>query len=115
MIDEFDYETEETIFKQGTHGDGFFILKSGALDVVKDGQVVTTLMTPGTIFGEIGHILDQPRTSSIVARSHCKVLRVTGESLESIVREHPAIASKIITTLAKRLEQTTQKLYGKES
>lgn len=110
MIDEFDYAPDEAVFKQGSSGDGFFILKSGAVDVVVDDKIVTTLMTPGTIFGEIAYILDQQRTASIVARSDSKILRVTGEDLEDIVKSHPKIAAKIMVTLAKRLEQTTQKL-----
>lgn len=113
MIDQFDYEPEESVFRQDTHGDGFFILKSGAVDVVKDGQVVTTLMNPGTVFGEIGFILDEPRTTSIVARTKSVILRVTGETLEEVVKEHPAIATKLLVTLARRLEQTTAKLYAK--
>lgn len=113
MIDTFEYEPEEAVFRQDTHGDGFFILKSGAVDVVKDGQVVTTLMNPGAIFGEIGFILDEPRTTSIIARTKSTILRVTGENLESMVKEHPAIAAKLLLTLARRLEQTTAKLYEK--
>lgn len=113
MIDEFDYEPEENVFRQDTHGDGFFILKSGAVDVVKDGKVVTTFMNPGSLFGEIGFILDKPRSTSIVARTKSKILRVTGESIEEMVKEHPAIASKLLVTLARRLEQTTAKLYNK--
>lgn len=113
MIDEFDYAPEESVFKQGSSGDGFFILKSGAVDVVVEGKVVATLMTPGTIFGEIAYILDEPRTASIIARGDSKILRVTGEDLEDIVKSHPKIAAKIMVTLAKRLEQTTAKLSSK--
>lgn len=113
MIDQFDYEPEEAVFRQDTHGDGFFILKSGAVDVVKDGQVVATMMNPGTMLGEIGFILDEPRTASVIARTKSVILRVTGENLESVVREHPAIATKLLVTLARRLEQTTAKLYAK--
>ena len=113
MIDQFDYVPEEALFRQGTHGDGFFILKSGAVDVVKDGQVVATMMNPGTMLGEIGFILDEPRTASVIARSNSVALRVTGENLESMMKEHPAIAAKLLVTLARRLEQTTAKLYAK--
>ncbi len=113
MIDQFDYEPEEAVFRQDSHGDGFFILKSGAVDVVKDGQVVATMMNPGSMLGEIGFILDQPRTASVIARTKSVILRVTGENLENVVREHPAIAAKLLITLARRLEQTTAKLYAK--
>ena len=113
MIDEFDYAAEESVFAQDSHGDGFYILKSGAVDAVKDGQIVATFMNPGTMFGEIGFILDEARTTSIIARTDSKILRVTGEDLEDVIKSHPKIAAKLLVTLAKRLEATTQKLYSK--
>jgi len=113
MIDEFDYAAEESVFAEGSHGDGFYILKSGAVDAVKDGQIVATFMNPGTVFGEIGFILEEARTTSIIARTESKILRVTGEDLEDVIKSHPKIAATLLVTLAKRLETTTQKLYSK--
>lgn len=110
MIDKFTYEPGETVFRQETHGEGFHVLLSGAVDVLRNGKVVSTLHAPGSLIGEIGFILGTPRTATVVARTPSVLLRVTGQNLESIVKDHPDITTKMLVTLAKRLTDATAKL-----
>ena len=72
--------------------------------------MLNVLMYPGTIFGEMGDILDKPRTCTVKARTNATVLKHESGDMQSIIREHPDIAFKILKTLASRLERTTQKL-----
>lgn len=105
-----EYKVGQTIIRQGDHGTAFFVLEKGAVEVVKDGFVLNVLMYPGTIFGELSGILEKPRTSSVRARTKTTVSKYEFEELESLVREHPEVAVRMLETLAGRVERTTQKL-----
>ena len=105
-----EYRIGATILKQGDASKGFFVLEKGAVEVYKNEMMLNVLIYPGTVFGEIGHILGTPRTCSIKARTHTRVVKYDSPDLETLVQQHPEIAVKIMQTLASRLERTTQKL-----
>lgn len=105
-----EYKVGETILKQGSESKGFYILEKGAVEIYKDGIMLNVLIYPGTIFGEIGDILCNPRTCTIKARSQTTLTKYECTDLQSLVKEYPEIAVKIMETLASRLERTTQKL-----
>jgi CRP/FNR family cyclic AMP-dependent transcriptional regulator len=100
----------QTILEQGQEGSGFFVLKSGTLEVFKDDILLAVIMYPGTIFGEMGDILGRPRTCTVKAKNTASIASYQVESLDSLVRTNPEIAVKLIRTLASRLDRTTQKL-----
>ncbi len=100
----------QTIIQQGEEGSGFFILKSGTLEVFKDDILLAVIMYPGTIFGEMGDILGRPRTCTVRAKNTARIAYHPIESLDALVRTNPEIAVKLIRTLASRLDRTTQKL-----
>ena len=110
MEEVIEIDAGKTFIEQGETGHGFYILKSGTLEVLKDGVLLSVLMYPGTIFGEMGDILGKPRTCSVKARNATKVVHIPGGDLEELFRESPEVGIKIIKTLATRLDRTTQKL-----
>ena len=108
--EELSFRPGATIIKQGDSGPGFFVLEKGSVEVYKDDLMLSVLMFPGTVFGELSDILDKPRTCTIKARTPTVVTKYEVQDMEAIIREHPDIALKIFKTLAGRLERTTQKL-----
>lgn len=105
-----EYSSGEIILHQGDSGRAFYVLEKGAVEIVKDGVVLNVLLFPGTLFGEVSAILGKPRTSTVRARTLTTVTKYEGMELDTLVREHPDIAAKMLETLAGRLERTTQKL-----
>jgi CRP-like cAMP-binding protein len=104
------YRQGATIIQQGDLGSGFYVLEKGAVEVYKDNIMLNILMYPGTIFGEMGDILEKPRTCTVKARTPTIVTKYETDDIETIIREYPEIAIQILKTLANRLERTTQKL-----
>lgn len=100
----------ETILRQGEEGSGFFVLKTGTLEVYKDDVLLAVIMYPGTIFGEMGDILGRPRTCTVKAKNSSTIAFYSVDSLDALVKDNPEIAVKLIRTLASRLDRTTQKL-----
>lgn len=100
----------ENIVEQGEDGSGFFILRKGTLEVFKDDVLLSVLMYPGTVFGEMSDILGGERTCTVRAKNPSEISHFNYPSLEELVREEPEVAVTIIKTLANRLDRTTQKL-----
>jgi CRP/FNR family transcriptional regulator, cyclic AMP receptor protein len=108
--EETDYAHGATIIHQGGTGGGFYILLAGAVEIFKDDLMLTTLMFPGTIFGEMADILHKPRSCTVKAKNSARIAFVKYEHIADLIREQPDVALKIMKALASRLERTTQKL-----
>jgi CRP-like cAMP-binding protein len=72
--------------EQGAVGDAFFAIRSGRVDVVRDGSIIGSL-GPGTHFGEIALLRDVPRTASVIARTPVRAFRLDREGFDQVVRE----------------------------
>jgi CRP/FNR family transcriptional regulator, cyclic AMP receptor protein len=59
------FDAGETVFAEGTRTGQLFILKSGAVSVVKGGIEIATVTEHGAIFGELSALLDQPHTADV--------------------------------------------------
>lgn len=103
------FKPGEKIIEEGEKGEGFFILQTGGLNVQKNGRVIAEIDEPGTIFGEMSDILDEPRTCTVIAKTDSYVIHIL-KNIDGIIDAYPSIAKKIIITLARRLEDTTKNL-----
>ena len=61
------YGAGATVFAEGTRTGQLFILKSGAVRVVKNGTEIARVAEPGAILGELSALLDQPHTADVCA------------------------------------------------
>lgn len=110
METEFDLPAGETVFRQGDTGHGFYILRSGTLEVYKNDLLLNVLTFPGTIFGEMSDILHQPRSCTIRTRTRCRLYYCDETDIKVLMQHQPDTVAKIIRTLASRLDRTTVKL-----
>ncbi len=76
----------ETLVVQGAVGDAFFAIRSGRVDIVRDGSIIGSLAS-GTHFGEIALLRDVPRTASVIARTPVRAFRLDREGFDQVVRE----------------------------
>jgi CRP-like cAMP-binding protein/Zn-dependent protease len=74
----------EIVVEQGAVGDAFYAIRSGQVDIVKDGEVVNTL-GPGQFFGEVALLLDVPRTATVRARTPVRAYRLTREGFDRLI------------------------------
>ncbi len=74
----------DTVVRQGQVGEHFYLVKSGALDVVKDGEAVASL-GPGAYFGEVALLRRVPRTATVVAQTSCELLAMRGANFRAMM------------------------------
>ena len=97
----------ETIVKEGEKSEGWYVLLSGKVGVFKRDLTVSEISDRGTIFGELGCILDIPRTATIQALEPTSVLFVQ-MTIEELAEKYPEVIKSILISLAERLAQTTE-------
>jgi len=107
------YHAGERLFEQGDEADAAFIIIDGEVDVlvqVGGGEQSVAVLGAGEIFGELGVLCDQPRTSAIAARSDLDTLRLDRKTVLSLMREFPDFSLEMARELGHRLERTTKDL-----
>ena len=61
------YQVGETVLAAGTTSGRLLVLKTGAVEVVKDGIQIAEVSEPGAVFGELSLLLDQPHAADVRA------------------------------------------------
>ena len=106
-IVEVEFQPGQVIARQGDVGTGLFIVASGKVQVVRDGETIATL-GPGEFFGELSVLDGLPRTAQVVAVEPTSCLGLASWEFEAVVREHPGVAIAVMRGLARRLRRLTE-------
>lgn len=105
------YSIGDTIARMGDPADGWYILLTGKVGVFKRDFTVAEIDKRGTVFGELGCILNIPRTATLQALEPSSVLFVQ-MSIDEVVEKHPEFAKRILVDLAERLTKTTESWWA---
>ncbi len=101
----------DTIARMGEPADGWYILLTGKVGVFKKDFTVAEIDQRGTVFGELGCILNRPRTATLQALEPTSVLFVQ-MSIDEVVQKYPDFAKRILIDLAERLTKTTESWWA---
>ena len=101
------YSIGDTIARAGDPADGWYILLAGKVGVFKRDFTIAEIHSRGTVFGELGCILNIPRTATLQALEPTSVLFIQ-MTLDEVVEKHPEFARRIVISLAERLAKTTE-------
>ena len=104
---EVDYGAGGVIVREGEIGTGFFVVVSGAVRVVRDGETVSTL-GPGDFFGELSVLDHRPRNAQVVAAEPTACLALASWDLETVITEQPRVALAMLRVLAGRLRDVSE-------
>ena len=77
----------DTVFRQGDHGDRFYVVEDGRCEVAIDGEKVADAW-PGETFGEIALLRDVPRTATVTAVEDTKLLALERDDFIAAVTGH---------------------------
>ena len=92
------------ILREGDDAKAMYWLVRGAVAVTSlDGESIHAELKPGAFFGEIGVLMDRPRTATIVARSRCLLVVLTKEDFKKILPRFPEVERAIRDEAKERL------------
>jgi MFS family permease len=77
----------DTVFRQGDHGDRFYIVEDGRCEITIDGENVADAW-PGETFGEIALLRDVPRTATVTAVDDTQLLALERDDFIAAVTGH---------------------------
>lgn len=98
-------EPQAVLVAEGARSGKLYILKSGDLEVVRDGSVVAGFEERGSMVGEMSALLDQPHSATVRSRSGAEVYVI--DDPVSFLDRNPAVSREIARSLAQRLHRTT--------
>jgi len=101
------YRGGETIVVEAEPSDGWYVLLSGKVGVYKKDFSVAEISKPGTVIGELGFLLNIPRTATLIAQESTLLLHVH-ITLDDLLTNYPAVVKHMIKILAERVVKTTE-------
>ena len=106
-MEEISFETGATIFSQGEQGDAFYLIQSGAVQVLLesggDKSEVVAILGPRDWFGEMALLTGEPRSATIRAVKSTSLWRLRREDWDELIEKHPTWLLQLSATLSKRL------------
>jgi len=97
----------DAIVKQGDQGDAFYLIQSGAVQVVVDSGAgnseIVAVLGPKDWFGEMALLSGEPRSATIVSVKETTLWRLSREDWEELIEKHPKWLLQFCATLSKRL------------
>ncbi|HEY3544105.1 MAG TPA: cyclic nucleotide-binding domain-containing protein [Gaiellaceae bacterium] len=102
LADELDLPAGRNLTKEGAIGHEFVVLAEGAADVRRNGRKINSL-GEGDFVGEIALVTGRPRTATVTTTEPSRLLVITASSFRKLLRDTPAIQSKVLEAVARRL------------
>jgi len=96
------YHAGDTVLTDGSTTGRLFILKKGAVAIIKDGVEIGKVSEPGAVFGELSVLLNSAHTADVVAVEAAQFHVADGAS--EFMRD-PVTLLYIATLLARRLDR----------
>ncbi|GAP85487.1 putative cyclic nucleotide-binding domain-containing protein [Rosellinia necatrix] len=104
------HSAHDLILTEGDEAKAMYWLVRGVVAVTsRDGEAIYAELKPGSFFGEIGVLMNMPRTATIIARSKCLLLVLKKEDLQSELPKFPDMEKAIRHEAHERLTITVKK------
>ena len=107
------HAANDYILTEGDDAKAMYWLVRGAVAVTsRDGESTYAELKPGAFFGEIGILMDRPRTATVIARMRCLLVVLKKEDLRKVLPSYPEVeraireeAQERLTILEKKKQQ----------
>lgn len=100
----------EAVVRQGEPGDRFYVIGSGAYEVVVDGSVVGRL-GPGDYFGERALLHDAPRAATVVGVERGRVFSIDRTAFHALMEHDMRVHERLDAMLGYRGEVAAMPLF----
>jgi CRP-like cAMP-binding protein len=104
------FDPGDTLIRAGDPSDSAFVILEGTVEFLGgtgDDEFVIGTAGPHLMIGEMGVIMNAPRTINVRARDHVRVLKI---SAPVFLSENPDVSLDMMRQLSERLAATTKRL-----
>jgi hypothetical protein len=85
------YEKNKVVIKKGDRGSRLYIMLSGTVAAIRDGNEVLGEMTQGEIFGEMSLLSGEPIMTSIYSRTPVEVAMLSAKDFKHVLNKYPIL------------------------
>ena len=101
------HPAREVVLAAGSKTGRLFFLRSGAVEVIKDGEKIANVSAPGSVFGEQAILLDQPHTADVRTLEQSEFYVADAQAM---LAGDPTVALYVAGILARRLDAANRSL-----
>ncbi len=101
------YRDGEKLFEAGQRDFGFYVVKSGTVEIVDDSEdppKTLTTLGPGEFTGEVSQLCGSPAPVSAICRGESEVYEVSPDALRELLDRHPELSDLILHAFMARRE-----------
>lgn len=109
VAQESGFQAGQIIVTQGTPGQAFYLILSGRVEIIRDGQSLGAF-GPGDFFGEMSLLDSAPRSATIKALESTNCLMLSSWDFKALLERYPSIAVKLLEVLSRRLRVADERL-----
>ena len=94
------------IFRQGDPGDKFYLIRTGRVRVFREDASLGTelsVLQAGDDFGEMALFMDQPRSATVTALEETRLMVLSKEQFQSILKDFPNVTFAFVRQMSERL------------
>lgn len=109
------FEKGAPVFRAGSDPEGVWIVRSGMVELAAGSgprKIVVQMLYPGSVDGDIQLILGMPLPYSGRAIEPTRCLFLEAESFEALLRSHPTVARRWLSSVAARVSHGQARLMG---
>jgi thioredoxin reductase (NADPH) len=99
------FKDGQTLFKVGERDSKFFVIKSGAVEILDESGEsprTVTVHKPGGFTGDVSHLTGNPAVVTAVARGDCEVIEVSSADLRQVLNRCPEFSDIILQAFIAR-------------
>lgn len=110
MVEEVALPAGQDLFAEGDMGDRAYVIKEGALEIVKESNgreiLINVRDQPGEVIGELSLLDQAPRMATVRAQSDSVLLSIHHDHLDRLLNTSPTACRVMLTTVMGRLRNT---------
>jgi CRP-like cAMP-binding protein len=103
-VTEVELSPREYLAFEGEIGNQAMVILAGKVTVRRKGRKLAEL-SAGDVVGEMSLVTNKPRNASVRADTFVAALVMDTNEFATVMNEHPAVAAKILKTVAERLSE----------
>lgn len=101
----------QIIFQQGQPGRLMYVIQSGEVDILVNGQLIETVGAGGVI-GEMALIDTAARSATVIAKKDCVLVPLDETSFQYHVRRTPFFALQVMRVMTDRIRKMDAQLVA---